>query len=127
MSDMENRTQAETQSGENERTFTQEEVNRIVSERLNREKEKNATELEKRERELNERERAFNAKQIMDKHKLPDVFMNTILNAEDMEETAKSIISGINEYQPAPNMGYTPARGNTPITDYTREAFGLNS
>ena len=55
--------QAGTQTGTEgtqEKTFTQDEVNRIVQDRLSREKGKGSEELDKREAELNYRERNMN-------------------------------------------------------------------
>lgn len=55
------------------RTFTQEEVNQIVSDRLARERAKTApqepTEVEKREQELNDRENKFKCKEFISENK----------------------------------------------------------
>ena len=58
--------------GTQEKTFTQDEVNRIVQDRLAREKGKGSEELDKREAALNYRERKMNAVDELRKNGLPD-------------------------------------------------------
>lgn len=60
-----------TQNQPKEKTFTQDEVNKIVSERLARDKGKNSAELEKREHELEQRELAMTAREKLAERGLP--------------------------------------------------------
>ena len=57
-----NVTQTENK-GETNKTFTQEQVNAIVSDRLARDRQKQGEEMSKREQELNEREFRLNSRQ----------------------------------------------------------------
>lgn len=85
------------------KTFTQEDVNRIVGERLAKEKAKNSGEadLAKREQELAQRELHMSAKELLSEKGLP-VQLFDALNCTD-EETMKKSISTIekifNEYK----------------------------
>ncbi|MCX4257859.1 MAG: DUF4355 domain-containing protein [Oscillospiraceae bacterium] len=81
--------------GTGEKTFTQEEVNRIVGERLAKEKAKNSGEADfaKREQELAQRELKFTAKELLSKKGL-SVELLDALNCTD-EETMKKSISTI--------------------------------
>lgn len=81
--------------GTGEKTFTQEDVNRIVSERLAKEKAKNSGEADfaKREQELVQRELHMTAKELLSEKGLPVQLFNA-LNCTD-EETMKKSISTI--------------------------------
>lgn len=81
--------------GTGEKTFTQEDVNRIVGERLAKEKAKNSGEADfaKREQELAQRELKFTAKELLSKKGL-SVELLDALNCTD-EETMKKSISTI--------------------------------
>ncbi|MEY8321300.1 hypothetical protein AAK894_09485 [Lachnospiraceae bacterium 46-61] len=81
---------------EGEKTFTQEELNRIVSKRLAEEKQKNETDIAKREAELNKREFQLQAKELLKKNDLPDTLLD-VLKGDDIETLNKSIIS-LNAY-----------------------------
>ena len=86
-----------------EKTFTQEDVNRIVQERLAKEKSKNSGDADfaKREQELAQRELHMSAKEMLSEKGLP-VQLFDALNCKD-EETLKKSISTIetvfNEYK----------------------------
>lgn len=86
-----------------EKTFTQEDVNRIVQERLAKEKSKNNGDADfaKREQELAQRELHMSAKEMLSEKGLP-VQLFDALNCKD-EETLKKSISTIetvfNEYK----------------------------
>lgn len=89
-----NKTSAEgTQTstdGATERTFTQDDVNRIVQERLAKEKGKGNEELDKRAAELDKRERRMNAVDELRKNGLPDYLVDA-LNMETDEAFQQSM------------------------------------
>lgn len=80
------------EQGTGEKTFTQEDVNRIVGERLAKEKAKNSGEVDfaKREQELAQRELHMNAKELLSEKGLP-VQLFDALNCTDKETMEKSI------------------------------------
>ncbi len=80
----------ETTQPEDEKTFTQEELNHIVSKRLAKEKQKNEADIAKREAELNKREFQLQAKELLKKNDLPDTLLD-VLKGNDMETLNKSI------------------------------------
>ncbi len=105
-----------------EKTFTQEEVNKIVSKRLSEER-------AKLEKEFAAKELNFNARAILKEKGLnPD--LADVLKYED-EETLKKNIDLLGAGEPAHKSGiqYTPNRGigNVEPKDSIREAFGLPS
>lgn len=73
-----------------ERTFTQDDVNRIVQERLAKEKGKGNEELDKRAAELDKRERRMNAQEELRKNGLPDYLVDA-LNMETDEAFQQSM------------------------------------
>ncbi len=78
--------------GTGEKTFTQDDVNRIVQERLAKEKARNSGEADfaKRERELAQRELHMAAKELLSEKGLP-VQLFDALNCTDGETMKKSI------------------------------------
>ena len=85
------------------KTFTQEDVNRIVQERLAKEKVKNSGEADfaKREQELAQRELHMTAKELLSEKGLP-VQLFDALNCTDKETMEKSIATVekiFNEYK----------------------------
>ncbi len=121
-----------TQQGGNdaeqaEKTFTQEEVNKIVQERLARIKpEPNDKEikLEQRAKELDMRERKLEAKAMFAEKSLPKELLD-ILDYSD-EEKMKEHIKILEKTYSAGHTGrgYNPARGGEPIqTDPVRKAI----
>lgn len=108
-----------------EKTFTQEEVNQIVQERLQREKNKQP-ELEQREKELAKREKAFNAKELLQKHNLPEEFQSFLEASEDMNAAVMQITQGINACKASTKPVYEP-RGGEPHdkSEDIRRSFGL--
>ena len=84
----------QTNSNEEVKTFTQEEVNRIVSERLNREKGKidadREAEYSKREAELNTRELRLQAKEVLNEKGLSHELLD-ILNYSNKDEMLKNL------------------------------------
>lgn len=89
--------------GTGEKTFTQEDVNRIVGERLAKEKAKNSTDadFEKREQELARRELRLNAKELLSEKGLPAQLLDALncADKETMEKSISTIENIFNEYK----------------------------
>lgn len=64
-------TQPERNGAQSEKTFTQEDVNRIIGERLAKEKAKNDVDFVKREQDLQQRELAMTAREMLTEKGLP--------------------------------------------------------
>ena len=97
MEDNKNITQSEEvkteETSQEDKTFTQEDVDRIVKDRLTREKgkqDKNIDEFQEREKELLERELKCEAREILSEYNLPNDFID-YLNYSDKESLDKSI------------------------------------
>lgn len=73
-----------------EKTFTQEEVNRIVGERLAKAKNSGETDLAKREQELARRELTLNARELLNEKGLPAQLLDA-LNCANEETIRKSV------------------------------------
>lgn len=73
-----------------EKMFTQSDVNRIIGERLSRDKLKNTEELDRRETELNERELKFTAKQLLSERGLSTEFAD-ILKLTDEKSVTEAV------------------------------------
>ena len=117
--------------GTPERTFTQDDVNRIVQERLAKEKGKGNEDLDKRAAELDRRERRMNAIDELRKNGLPDYLVDA-LNMETDEAFQKSMESikkmkGETESEPEVVGTGNPIGiiSKTGQTDDMRKAFGL--
>ncbi|MCM1101926.1 MAG: DUF4355 domain-containing protein [Acetatifactor muris] len=103
------------------KTFTQDDVNRIVQERLAKEKAKNSGEadLAKREQELAQRELHMTAKELLSEKGLPMQLFDA-LNCTDKETLEKSIATietVFNEYKANATSnirfkGFQPGSGN---------------
>lgn len=116
------------------KTFTQEDVNRIVQERLAKEKGKGNDELDKRKADLDKRERRMNAIDELRKNELPDYLVDA-LNMET-EEAFQQSMEAIKKMKgesagSRSNAGVLIGRGN-PIGTVTKgssddlhKAFGL--
>lgn len=85
---MENNNNTETV----EKTFTQEEVNHIIGERLAKEKTKSEAELGKREQDLQQREMVVKAKELLAERGLPKG-LASVLRYSDEESLTKAIDS----------------------------------
>lgn len=89
-----------------ERTFTQEQLNAIVGERLAKERTKAEGELAERERQIQQKEFAFTAKETLTQRGLPLELLDAI-NASDQETLTKSLdilensITGMKPLSPA--------------------------
>ena len=119
-----------TQQGENEpesgKTFTQEEVNKIVQQRLERAKSKEPDELAKREAELNKREMNLTIREQLSSAGLPNELAG-VISAQDEDEAIEKIeiLKKDIESQPAHSKAeYNPVKGEVK-TDPIREAMGL--
>ena len=73
-----------------EKVFTQTDVNRIIGERLSRDKLKGSEEFERRETELAERELKFAAKQLLSEKGLPTELAE-ILKLEDEKSVTDAV------------------------------------
>ena len=126
-------TQPEGNGTQSERTFTQDEVNRIVSERLSRERAKTETidtnDFEAREAELKRRENIFSCKEYLAGEKLPHELID-VFGTDDVEKF-KSNVEKIRPLLHDPNAPSitTGVRsgGNSYEGDPFKEAFGLAS
>lgn len=110
-----------------QRTFTQEEVNKIVSERLERERNKKVdnSEYETRLKELTERENKFACKEFLKEHQLPDELLE-VINTSDVEKfkaTAESIGNIYRKRAPVTTGLRTSNNGNGKSEDVISKAF----
>lgn len=117
--------------GTQERTFTQDDVNRIVQERLAKEKAKGNEDLDKRAAELDKRERRMNAIDELRKNELPDYLVDA-LNMETDEAFQQSMeaikkMKGESTNAPGVVIGEGDPIGTVKKGggDDLREAFGL--
>lgn len=126
-------TENNTQQGEN-RTFTQDDVNRIVQDRLAKERGKRSDELAAKEAELCQREFKINATEALKSKGLPVELLDA-LNCKDMESFNKSVeIIGdyINQIKTEEEIKDNRVRFTTPISshkglkDGIRTAMGLD-
>lgn len=89
--------------GTGEKTFTQDDVNRIVSERLAKEKAKSSGEADfaKREQELAQRELRMSAKELLSEKSLPVQLLDALncTDEETMEKSVATIETVFNEYK----------------------------
>lgn len=129
--------------GTGEKTFTQDDVNRIVQERLAKEKAKSSGEADfaKREQELAQRELHMTAKELLSEKGLP-VQIFGALNCTDKETLEKSIATietVFNEYKASvtsniklkglqPGVSTTVSDSQTAANDLEiRKAMGLRT
>ena len=116
----------------NDRTFTQEDVNRIVQERLSREWNKAASdqdrlkELEERERALTAREQAITRKAVLKSKNIPEEVYEA-LNCTSEESFNKSleILSPYFQKLNEPIMNPVRPVGGSFHDDSLRKAMGL--
>ena len=83
-------TQQEKPQESGEKTFTQEDVNRIVGERLAKDRAKSDADLVKREQELTQRELHLTAKEMLSEKGLPKELAD-ILKFSDRETLEKNV------------------------------------
>lgn len=128
-------TQPEGNGERSEKTFTQDEVNKIVSERLARDKGKNSAELEKREHELEQRELAMTAREKLAERGLPKELAEVLRFSDDesMNKSIDAIEKIINEnktqgvtfrgFQPGQSLDFKNA--DSQLNSEMRKAMGL--
>ena len=128
MEDNKNTSTGGTEQVTDGKTFTQDDVNRIVQERLAKEKGKGNDELDKRKAELDKRERRMNAIDELRKNELPDYLVDA-LNMET-DEAFQQSMEAIKKMK-GESTGRVIGRGN-PIGTVTKgdcgdlhSAFGL--
>lgn len=129
--------------GTGDKTFTQEDVNRIVGERLAKEKARanNDTDFSKREQELEQRELRLTAKEVLTDKGLPVQLLDALncTDKETMEKSIATIETIFNDYKANATKqvkftGFQPGSGNTkPGADAAtgdleiRKAMGLRT
>lgn len=88
---MENMNQNNQTAGEQqEKTFTQEQVNAIVGKRLSEQKQQQEADLAKKADELNKREMAIRAKELLCEKRLPEGLAE-VLKYDNEDELVKAI------------------------------------
>lgn len=129
-------TNTNPESGAGEKTFSQEDVNRIVGERLAAEKRKGEAALAEREQQLAQRELLLTAKEKLTESGLPVELLDAlnVSSPEAMEKavaTLKGVIDKIKGEAPprtfrgakAAESGHRPELGND---SQLRKAMGLS-
>lgn len=105
-------TNTNPESGAGEKTFTQEDVNKIVSDRLAREKAKGEAALAEREQQLAQRELLFTAKERLAQMGLPAELLDVLnlSSQEAMEKALTTIKTVFDNYKAAPPkfVGFQP-------------------
>ena len=116
-----------------DKTFTQEDVNRIVSERLSKEKSKIDATLAEREQELAHKEFVLSAKEQLTQKGLPVGLLDALNTStpEAFNSGLEIIEKTIREAQPRQNVPrYAEGTGSAPMLgddgDSIRKAMGLN-
>lgn len=104
--DNENTVTAQVQE---QKTFTQDDVNRIVGERLSKDRSRNEADFVKRENDLKQRELAMTAREMLAEKGLPKDLAD-ILRYSD-EETLKTAIDKIQEFRSKDTGGYVLING----------------
>lgn len=87
---MENQNTTGTATEQQEKTFTQEQVNAIVSKRLAEDRASRTSEFDKREKELNQREMQIRAKELLSERGLPKNLADVLRYSDE-----KSLIAAI--------------------------------
>lgn len=121
-------TQPEENGGTGGKMFTQDEVNKIVSDRLNRERTKaEPSEQDKRNGELSARENRLNCREYLLEKGYSSELLN-IINTDDSDkfindvEKLVKLFPNIKEDSPR-FTSYTPTSGNSVQSDKIAEAF----
>lgn len=111
-------------AGNAEKNFTQADVDRIVAERLARERAKQP-DLDAREKELNKRENALSAREKLISKKLPESLASLVAGAEDMDAAIDSIEAAMSaKDKRAWGLRHEGANDHD-LGDELRGAFGL--
>lgn len=119
----------EVNQGTEERTFTQEDVNRIVQERLSRAKGNESKDLDERESELNRRELQLRERELLAEAGLPKELVGALRcgSEEEMKKSIETIKSLYGKPEPKKEGRYRVViPGKTADTpDNIRKAMGL--
>ena len=122
----------DTSSMEGNKTFTQDELNHIISDRLAKERGKYETQLAEKEQELSRRELMFTAKERIAETGLPPAILDAInmADAETMEKSLEILQKAWPERKEPGFVGMTPGQSDRriPIGNTmhgVRDAFGL--
>lgn len=119
---------------EDNKTFTQEEVNTIVQDRLAKEKAKYEKQLEDMQADVARREKRLDAQEKLKEKGLPAELVDLVnLNDEKSFNTSLELIERTyKQEQPKPQEGgnhkgapYVPMNGAPPCEDPVRTAMGL--
>lgn len=116
------------------RTFSQDDVNRIVSERLSKEKAKNEAEHVKKEQELAQRELVLTAKELLSNKDLPPELYEAIncSSKEVLERSIDIIHTAFSKRRPFKMKGAVPGESGREDGDeavdnaHIRKAMGLS-
>lgn len=146
MGDLQNTSTEGTQTSTEAKTFTQDDVNRIVQERLAKEKgkassnedfEKKTAELERKQAELLEKESRLNALTALRSAGYPDELADVIRcsNADELKKSMELIDKIIKERTPSEQdkeneanraaFAFTMPMQNSSVKDDVRAAMGL--
>lgn len=89
-----NATRAETLGQEQGRTFTQEEVNAIIRERLAREREKAVPQTDEREKEISSREARLDCREYISENSYPAALLDVFCtdNVEDFKNSVDKLL-----------------------------------
>ena len=113
-----------------ERTFTQDEVNKMIGDRLKQERAKLMREAQEREAELNRREALLTAKADWAKRGLPADLLDSLdLTREGALDTAAAVLEKYQANRAFPSTGGVDPAALPPESsarrDGLRDAFGL--
>ena len=112
---------------DNNKTFTQAELDQIIKERLTKERAKLTAEAQQREAELNRREELLKAKEDWSKRGLPVALLDSLdFTKEGALDAAAAVLTGLQDKGPD-RSGGNPFVGDSgiPSGDPLRGAFGL--
>lgn len=107
------------------KTFSQEDVNKIINERLKKEKDKTQKQVEALEKEYQQKELNFKAKELLTSKGLSLDILDA-LKYEDEDTLNKSVNLIESIFKTGTKPKYDPAAGGAPDPDQQiREAMGL--
>ena len=113
---------------DNDRTFTQAELDQIISERLRKERAKLTAEAQQREAELNRREQLLNAKEEWSRRGLPISLLDSLdITKDGALDAAAAVLEDLKKSShTADDRGGSPDSCTMHIeSDPMRNAFGL--
>ena len=125
----ENKTmQNQNPDGAGETTFTQEQVNKIVSDRLAREKVKSEAALAEREQQLAQRELLLTAKEKLTESGLPVELLNALnVSSPEAMEKAITTLKGVIDKIKAENPKAVRISGATAASEVTATPNGADA